>query len=124
MIFDGFGNHFGDHFGSKIISKSRSKNDLNFGSILDGFWLTFWDHFGLILVPEINQKSRSEKGWKSSMQATRLLRARGRLGPLKPSLQGSKGQGKPYEHSTCAKARWRIAEARPEVKEKLAYRSH
>ena len=43
------------------------------------------------------------------MQPTRAMQAGGRLGPLKPSLQGSRGQVKPYEHSTCAKARWRIS---------------
>ena len=108
MIFDGFGNHFGNHFGIKIASKSRLKNQSYFGSILDGFWLPFWAHFDLILVPKIDQKSRSEKGRKSSMQVTQAMQHGGRLGPLKPSLQGSRGQVKPYEHSTCAKARWRI----------------
>ena len=108
MIFDGLGDHFGGQFGIKIASKSRLKNQSDFGSILDGFWLPFWAHFDPILVPKIDQKSRSEKARKSSMPVMLLLQALGRLGPLKPSLQGSRGQVKPYEHSTCAKARWRI----------------
>ena len=74
--------------------------------------MDFGSHFGPILAQfwfqKSIQKSRSKKGRKSSMQLTRLLRHGGRLGPLKPSLQGSRGQVKPYEHSTCAKARWRI----------------
>ena len=65
MIFDGLGDHFGDHFGIKIASKSRLKNQSDFGSILDGFWLPFWAHFDSILVPKIDQKSRSEKGWNA-----------------------------------------------------------
>ena len=37
------------------------------------------------------------------MQPTQAMQDGGRLGPLKPSLQGSRGQVKPYEHSTaCA----------------------
>ena len=108
MIFDGLGDHFGDHIGIKIAFKIRLKNQTDFASILDGFCLSFRAHFGSILVPKIDQKSRSEKGRKSSMQVTQAMQHGGRLGPLKPSLQGSRGQGKPYEHSTCAKARWRI----------------
>ena len=61
MIFDGLGDHFGNHFGIKIASKSRLKNQSDFGSILDGFWLPFWAHVDPILVPKIDQKSRSEK---------------------------------------------------------------
>ena len=108
MIFGRVGDHSGDHFEIKIASKNKSKKQSYFGSILDGFWLTKWDHFGSILVLKIKQKSRQEKGRNSSMRATQLLQEPGRLGPLKPSLQGSRGQVKPYEHSTCAKARWRI----------------
>ena len=101
MIFNGLGDHFEIHFGIKIASKSRLKNQADFGLILDGFWLPFWALFGPILVLKIDQKSRSEKGRKSSTQVTQLLQHPGRRFPLNPCGAGPRGQLKPYEHSTA-----------------------